>query len=377
MSELISLSFLQEYWWLVISILGAALVFLMFVQGGQTLLYSIARNNEERSLLVNALGHKWELTFTTLVTFGGAFFASFPLFYATSFSGAYWIWILVLVGFVLQAVSYEFRNKMSNLLGQKAYEVFLILNGFLATFFVGVVVGSFFTGSNFIINEFNLPEWQSKYHGLELLLSFENVILGLVLFFLSRTNGSLFFTYYIDEDIIIKRSIKQAKINGILTALFFVVFLILIFLRNGFEYDENGIVYLVSNKYFLNLIEMPIVLFIFVIGLILFLFNLISLFKASILKGKRFWFSSIATFLLVFALLLNAGYNNTCYYPSVSDLQSSLNIRNSSSSYFTLSVMSMVSLFIPFVVWYITYAWKSLTKVKINYKNIENEEHKY
>ncbi|MCX7953619.1 MAG: cytochrome d ubiquinol oxidase subunit II [Bacteroidales bacterium] len=371
MSEVISLTFLQNYWWVIISILGSFLIFLMYIQGGQTLIYTIGKNEEELNLLINALGRKWELTFTTLVTFGGAFYASFPLFYATILSGAYWLWIITLIVFVLQAVSYEFRNKANNLLGKKTYEYFLFFNGLIASLFLGIIIGSFFTGNDFYINENNLPKWNNHLHGLENILCIENLIMGITLFFLSRTNGALFFVYSIDNTNIVKNSLKQTKINGLISCISFILFLILIFLRKGYEYN-NDYIYLRENKYFLNFIEMPITLVFLLSGLFLLIYSILKTSGKNV--DKLFLISGLATILLVFSLFLNLGFNNTCYFPSYADVKSSLNIRNSSSSYFTLSVLSIASLILPFVLWYIIRAWKLITKVSSS-DTLENNDY--
>lgn len=377
-----SYTFFQQYWWFLISLLGGLLVFLLFVQGGQSLLYTIAKNELERKMLVNSLGRKWEFTFTTLVTFGGAFFASFPLFYSTSFGGAYWVWILILVCFVLQAVSYEFRTKAGNLLGQKTYELFLLLNGLLGTILLGAAVATFFTGSEFSVNKENLTDpimpvissWQNPLHGLEAALNVRNLLLGLGVFFLARTLASLYFMNNINDETIFGRAKKQTLINGALFLVFFLGFLIWTLCSEGFAVNPStGEVFMEKYKYFNNLIQMPIVLAVFLIGVVLLLYGLIrSQSKKPFKKG--IWFAGIGTVLAVLCLFLIAGYNNTAYYPSTYDLQSSLTIYNSSSSLFTLRVMSVVSLLIPFVLAYIFYAWRSLDKKKIDKEEMEDEK---
>lgn len=372
----ISYPFLQEYWWILISILGALLVFLMFVQGGQSLLYTVAKTENERTMLVNSLGRKWEFTFTTLVTFGGAFFASFPLFYATSFGGAYWVWIAILFSFILQAVSYEYRTKPANFLGTKTYEVFLMLNGLLGTLLIGTAVGTFFNGAQFSLNDYYQVTWQTSARGLEAVLTFHNVALGLAVFFLARVLGLLYFNNTIDHEAIAARTKKQLWINVVPFLVFFLYFVIALLLKKGFAFDpETGVVSMEKFKYLHNLLQMPIVLIIFLLGVVLVLLGIANdLFKKA---GKGIWFAGIGTILTVFALFLVAGFNNTCYYPSAYDIQSSLTIRNSSSSEFTLRVMSVVSLLIPFVIAYIWYAWKSINNKKIDQAEMDAESHKY
>jgi cytochrome bd ubiquinol oxidase subunit II len=372
----ISYSFLQEYWWAIVSLLGALLVFLMFVQGGQSLLYTIGKTELQRTMLVNTLGRKWEFTFTTLVTFGGAFFASFPLFYATSFGGAYWVWFAILLTFILQAVSYEYRTKPANFLGTTTFEWFLILNGFLASILIGTAVGTFFTGAQFSLNEYNQVTWHTAARGLEAVLTFQNVALGLAVFGLSRVLALQYFLNTICDAEIEKRSKKHLLYNTIFFLVFFLSFVVILLLKDGFAYnDKTGTVSMESFKYLHNLLQMPLVLIVFLIGVVGVLWGIYTdLFGKS---GKGVWYSGIGTVLTVFALFLVAGYNNTCYYPSVYDLQSSLTIRNSSSSEFTLKVMSIVSLLVPFVIAYIWYAWKSINNKKIDKEEMEEESHKY
>jgi len=372
----ISYSFLQEYWWAIISLLGSLLVFLMFVQGGQSLLYTIGKTELQRTMIVNTLGRKWEFTFTTLVTFGGAFFASFPLFYATSFGGAYWVWIGILLSFILQAVSYEYRTKPANILGTKTYEIFLITNGLLGTILIGTAVGTFFNGAQFSLNEYNQVTWQTPWRGLEAVLTFHNVALGLSVFTLSRILALQYFLNSIYDEEIVARSKKHIWYNAIAFLVFFLYFAGWLLLKSGLSYNPDSMAVDVEQfKYFHNLIQMPAVLIVFLSGVVLVLFGIYNdLFRK---PGKGIWFSGAGTILTVFALFLLAGYNNTCYYPSIYDHQSSLNIRNSSSSEFTLTVMSYVSLLIPFVVAYIWYAWKSINNKKIDKSEMEGESHKY
>lgn len=374
MFETMELSTLQQYWWIIISILGAALVFLLFVQGGQTLLFQVANTDEERTLLVNALGRKWELTFTTLVTFGGAFFASFPLFYSTSFGGAYWVWMLILFGFIVQAVSYEFRSKIGNFLGKKTYEVFLFANGLLATVLLGAAVSTFFTGSAFSVDAYNLSQWDVSTHGLEAAMNIQNLCLGLAVFFLTRVTGAMFFINVIQHENIVQRAKKQVLWNGLLFLVLFLSFLSMLLTQDGYAVN-NGIVSLEPYKYLHNLFDMPIVLILFLIGVVLVLLAWFRSFTKAI--PRAFWCASSGVFLVVLALFFIAGFNQTAFYPSYTRLQSSLTIYNASSSHYTLSVMSYVSLFVPVVILYIALAWKSLSKNKIDANDLNQNSHVY
>lgn len=374
MFESMELSSLQQYWWIIISILGAALVFLLFVQGGQTLLFQVAKNDTERTLLVNTLGRKWELTFTTLVTFGGAFFASFPLFYSTSFGGAYWVWMLILFGFIVQAVSYEFRSKVGNFLGKRTYEIFLFANGLIATVFLGVAVSTFFTGSAFSIDEYNLSKWDLPTHGLEAALNIQNLCLGLAVFFLSRMLGAMYFINTIRHDQIINRSKKHVLWNGLIFVVFFLVFLFMLLTGNGYAVN-NDIIFLEPYKYLHNFLSMPLVLIMFLLGVILVLWAWFRSFTKAI--DRAFWCASAGVVLVVMALFFIAGFNNTSFYPSYTNLQSSLTIYNASSSHYTLTVMSYVSLFIPIVILYIALAWKALNKKKIDTNELNENSHVY
>jgi cytochrome d ubiquinol oxidase subunit II len=324
-------------------------------------------------MLINLLGRKWGLTFTTLVTFGGAFFASFPLFYSTSFGGAYWVWMIILLAFVLQAFGYEFRNKPNNLFGAKTYEIFLLINGLIGTLFIGTAVATFFTGSPFSVNILNQSQWETPWHGLELALNVHNLSLGITVFFLARTLGLLYFLNRINDEAMEKRARKQLWYNAVPFVVFFLVFVVWLMLRDGFAVNQTTLeVYMQPFKYFNNLIETPVVLIIFLIGVLAVLYGIIiSLLKKS---TKGIWFTGSGTILAVLGLFLIAGFNNTSYYPSTFDLQSSLTISNSSSSHFTLTAMSYVSLFVPFVIAYIWYAWHSLTKKRIEKSEIETDE---
>ena len=363
---------LQQYWWIIVSLLGALLVFLMFVQGGQTLIFSLPKDEEEKNLIINTLGRKWELTFTTLVTFGGAAFASFPLFYSTSFGGAYWVWVAILFCFIIQAVSYEYRSKPNNFLGKKTYEMFLFINGSIGVILLGTAIGTFFTGSEFYINEYNQSFWQTKSRGLEAALNLNNVVLGLVVFFLVRILGAMYFINSIKNDSIALKARNVIKTNSLVFIPLFLYFVIQLLLREGYHYNEASIVSLVKYKYLNNLLEMPIILVLFIIGVVLVLFGI---YKA-ILKNTTnpIWFGGIGTILTVFSLLLIAGLNNTCFYPSSSSIQSSLNIVNASSSRYTLTAMSYVSLLVPFVVAYIYYVWLVMNKKQIDKNDLNDKD---
>ncbi len=379
-------NFFIQYWWFIISLLGAILVFLLFVQGGQTLIPQLGKTEIEKTMMVNSIGRKWEFTFTTLVTFGGAFFAAFPLFYSTSFGGAYWVWMIILFCFIIQAVSFEFRKKENNFLGEKTYNIFLLINGFLGTFLLGVAVGTFFTGSEFVVNKENITnpfmpiisQWTNPLHGLEALANPRNILLGLVVLFLSRTLGLLYFINNINDQTIQERAKKTLKLCGTMFVVLFVTFLAVTFLSDGFAVDrQTGIVSMQEYKYFNNLIEMPVVLALLLIGIILVLYGLIKTMFSKTMFKKGIWFAGIGTILAVLSLFLIAGYNNTAYYPSTFNLQSSLTIYNSSSSLFTLRVMSIVSLIIPFVLAYIFYAWRKMDKVSITKEEMQGDQHKY
>ncbi|MEI6883299.1 MAG: cytochrome d ubiquinol oxidase subunit II [Bacteroidota bacterium] len=390
MFESLSLLSLQQYWWLIVSLLGALLVFLMFVQGGQTLIFSIGKTDEERTLLVNLLGRKWELTFTTLVTFGGAFFASFPLFYSTSFGGAYWVWMAILIAFVIQAVSYEYRKKPGNFLGQKTFEIFLILNGFLGTLLLGTAVATFFTGSAFSVNKMNLldltsgnmpiiSEWKGPAHGLEAALNPINLSLGLAVFFLTRVLAILYFMNRLGHAVMMERLKKQLLYNAVPFLVFFLVFVGWLLLSKGFAVDpKTGIVGMEPFKYLHNLLALPVVAILFVLGVAAVLLGIIrplTCFEKCSTKG--IWLTGTGTVLTVWALLLLAGFNHTAYYPSTYDLQSSLTIENSSSSHYTLTAMSYVSLLVPFVLAYIWYVWRAMDKGKITTEELKSESHVY
>ena len=376
-------TFLQQYWWFLVSLLGALLVFLLFVQGANSMVFSLGSNEEERRLIVNSTGRKWEFTFTTLVTFGGAFFASFTLFYSTSFGGAYWLWMLILFSFVLQAVSYEFQNKLGNLLGTRTFQWFLVANGIVGPLLLGGAVATFFNGSNFIISKDNLigdfaspviSSWANASHGLDALLDPWNLVLGLAVFFLARILGILYIMNNIDDENI--RCRASVRLIGVAVpfVILFVAFLVNTLLKDGYAYDpETGVISTVAYKYLNNFVEMWYLAIILLAGVVLVLYGIIrTVISKTYICG--IWPAGIGTVLTVLALLLCAGWNNTAYYPSNTDLQSSLTIANSCSSHFTLSTMAVVSLLIPFVLAYIVYAWYSIDKKKLDKKEIATDE---
>ncbi len=389
MFSAMSLEALQAYWWFIISLLGSLLIFLMFVQGGQTLFMQLAKDQTQRDIIINAIGRRWDLTFTTLVTFGGAFFASFPLFYSTSFGGAYWVWIIILFSFIIQAVSYEYRNKASNFLGQKTYEWFLVINGVLAPVLLGAAVATFFTGSEFTVNFSNvysgkvISQWQNPLHGLEVAIAYKyplintiaNLSLGLAVLFLTRVLGNLFLIHQIDHQEIIDRAAKQVRKCTIMFLVFFFIFLGIILTKEGFAVDPaTGKIYMQKYKYLHNLLQLY-VLIPFLVGVVLFLWGIyLGSWKKS---GNGFWVSGIGTVLVVLALFFMAGYNNTAFYPSITDLQSSLTIHNASSSRFTLVTMGYVSLMVPFVLAYIWYAWSQLMHKKVDEKDVKEDDMAY
>ncbi|HEX7494241.1 MAG TPA: cytochrome d ubiquinol oxidase subunit II [Bacteroidales bacterium] len=373
---MISQLFLQHYWWIIVSLLASLLVFLMFVQGGQSMIYSLPQNEIQKTMILNSLGRKWEFTFTTLVTFGGAFFASFPLFYATSFGGAYWVWIAILFSFIIQAVAYEFRSKPNNILGKRTFDMFLFLNGSLGPFLIGVAVATFFTGSMFSLNLMNQVRWATPWYGLEALMSLRNLSLGFAVLFLVRINGLLYLINTIEDEALIKRSVRGVTANSIPFLIFFLFFVVSMLVSKGFAADPvSGSISVEKFKYLHNFIEMPLVLVLFLAGVAGVLYGIgITLFKRSF---SGIWFSGAGTVLAVFSLFLVAGFNGTSFYPSLSDLQSSLTITNASSSLFTLKTMMYVSFIIPLVLGYIWYAWKAINNNKITEEEMNSEEHKY
>ncbi len=366
---------LQEYWWFILSLLAALFVFMTFVQGGQSLLYSIAKNEEEKDLIVNALGRKWELGFTSLVVFGGAAFAAFPLFYATSFSGAYYIWMAILFCFIIQAVAYEYRKKPNNVFGQKTYELFLLINGSLGIILVGAALATLFSGGYFIIDDMNLSHWTKATYGLEALLNPFNIAFGFMLFFLARILAALFFINSIDNAHIIKRAKIVLKYESIIFLILFAYVAFSIFSGIGYAYDPvSKNVYKEPLKYWHNLLAMPIVAASLATGVILLLIGIILGLKNS---AKAIYISGFGVVLVVLSLFLILGYNYTAYYPSLANIQSSLTIENSSGSRYTLIAMSYVSLMVPFVLAYIIWAWRAMTGKKITIDEIKKDSHHY
>lgn len=378
-------AFYQEYWWFLVSLLGGLLVFLLFVQGGNALIFSLGQNELERKMIVNSTGRKWEFTFTTLVTFGGAFFASFPLFYSTSFGGAYWLWMIILFSFVLQAVSYEYQSKKGNLLGRNTYRAFLVLNGFVGPFFLGCAVATFFTGSDFVVNKEQLltqgmpviSVWGNNWHGLDALANGWNIVLGLAVVFLSRVLGALYLINNILDEGINRKARRAVLFNTVPFLVLFLTFVIRLFLTEGFAVNpQSGVVFVEPFKYWHNLLALPAVAVLFLLGVAGVLGGIVGcVLKPDFRKG--IWWTGTGTVLAVLALLLLAGYNHTAYYPSVTDLQSSLTLSNSCSSEFTLKTMSVVSLLIPFVLAYIFYAWRSIDRKKIDAQEMQEDEHTY
>ena len=372
--------FLQSYWWFLVSLLGALLVFLMFVQGANTLIFCLGKTVNERRLIINSTGRKWEFTFTTLVTFGGAFFASFPLFYSTSFGGAYWLWMIILFSFVIQAVSYEFQNKIGNFLGPKVFQICLIINGIVGPLLIGGAVATFFNGSNFVIDKGNIANdlqpvisrWANVSHGLDALLDPWNIVLGLAVLMLARILGILYIKNNIDHQAILERCTKQLPMNTVVFLMLFVPFLIHVVLKDGLS-TLSGDITVENMKYLHNLMEMPMVTGILLVGILLVLYGIFMASK-SITYRNGIWYSGMGTVLTVLALLLTAGWNNTAYYPSNIDIQSSLCLSNSCSSEFTLRTMAFVSILIPFVLTYIIYAWRCIDKKRITKEEIENDE---
>jgi cytochrome d ubiquinol oxidase subunit II len=379
---MMELEFLQNYWWLLISVLGALLVFMLFVQGGQSMLFC-SKNDDHRTLMVNSLGRKWELTYTMLVVFGGAFFASFPLFYSTSFGGAYWLWMLILISFVVQAVSYEFRRKKGNLYGTGTYDGFLLFNGLFGCVLLGVVVGTMFFGGEFVVTKGNIVDGQSPVistwadtHGLEAIFNWRNLLLGFVVFFLARTQALLYFINNIERarhlGVVTRNSVI---INGGIFAVLFIAFVVVLLTTSGLRATSNGFE-CVDNIYMINMLEMWWTIPIFLLGVVFVLYAIIRTIFSSYFR-KGIWWSGVGTILVVLVLFWLAGYNDTAYYPSTVDAASSLTIRNSSSSEFTLTVMSWVSVLVPFVVAYIVYVWYKMDFVQISIDELNKTSHKY
>jgi len=372
----LDLSTLQQLWWFIVILVGSLFIFMTFVQGGQTLLSTLSLTEDEKILVINSLGRKWELTFTTLVLFGGALFAAFPLFYATSFGGAYWVWILILFTFIIQAVSYEYRRKPDNVLGKGIYDAFLFINGSIGILLIGAAVGTFFTGSNFILNDYNLVQWQHVMRGLEAALSFFNLSLGLFLVFLARTLGALYLANNLDHENLVGK-MKEASFNNLLCLLPFLLFvLIRLLIMDGYALNPaDGTIVLEANKYLHNLLQMPLVLIMLLVGLVLVVFGVvINRFTASV---QGIWPSGLGTVLTGLALFSLAGYNNTAFYPSKVDLNSSLTIYNASSSHYTLTVMTYVALLIPVVLGYIIWAWRQMDSKKLTLEELAADKKSY
>ena len=376
--------FLQHYWWFIISLLGALLVFLLFVQGANSMIFQLGKTEEERRMLINSTGRKWEFTFTTLVTFGGAFFASFPLFYSTSFGGAYWVWVLILFTFIIQAISYEFQNKAGNLFGVRTFQTGLIINGILGPLLLGGAVATFFTGSNFIVEKGNITDfmqpvishWANGSRGLDVLLNPWVVIFGISVVFLARILGTLYINNNVNDDIIRGRVRKQLLVNTVLFLLFFLPFLIVTLVGEGYAVNEAGVIVMEPMKYLNNLLAMWPLAIILLVGVVLLLFGIVkTVLKPEYVRG--IWPAGIGVVLVVLILFLIAGWNNTAYYPSTADLQSSLTLQNSSSSEFTLKAMFYVSFLVPFVLAYIVYAWRAIDKKAIDRKEIAEDDHAY
>lgn len=378
-----TLILLQHYWWAVIALLASLLVFLLFVQGGQGMLYELGRTAAERTMIVNSTGRKWELTFTTLVTFGGAFFAAFPLFYSTSFGGAFYVWMLILLVMVIQAVAYEFRRKPDNIFGERFYNILLVINGIGAPLLIGTAVGTMFTGAEFTVNRANLSiiggestisQWASPWYGLEALADMRNVCLGLALVFLSRMLAAQYFMNDIDDRTLFGRSRKAMLINAVPFVIFFVAFLLSILVSDGWAVGADGIITVEPYKYLHNMFAMPVVTALLLAGVVSVLASVIlGYFRSS---RKAIWFGGIGTVVTVWMLLLTLGFNGTAYYPSLVDAQSSLTIRNSSSGLFTLKTMTIVSALVPFVLAYIWYVWREVNKHKIS-QQTANDDHAY
>ena len=386
--------FLQHYWWFIVSLLGAILVFLMFVQGANSMVRTLGWTAEGRRLVVNSTGRKWEFTFTTLVTFGGAFFASFPLFYSTSFGGAYWLWMIILFSFVVQAVSYEFQNKLGNILGPSTFQWMLVLNGILGPLLLGGAVATFFEGSNFVVEKGNMLDaealtpvishWGNASHGLDALLNPWVLVLGLAVMFLARTLGTLYIINNVnDEDVRFRSSVRLVG-NAVPFVLLFVAYLVHLLLKDGYAYDDSGTIFMEPNKYLHNFVEMWPLLLMLLVGVVLVLWGIVSEMHASSSTSKAgtsvfmgIWPAGIGTVLTVLSLLLCAGWNHTAYYPSTYDLQMSLTIKNSSSSEFTLNTMFWVSLLVPFVLAYIVYCWRAIDSKKLDREELRSDEHAY
>ena len=366
---------LQQIWWILASVVGSLFLFLTFVQGGQTLLWQICRTEQEKSLVINSLGTKWELTFTTLVLFGGALFAAFPKFYSTSFGGAYWVWILILFTFIVQAVSYEYRKKPGNLLGASVYELFLFINGSVGILLIGAAVGTFFTGSNFTLNTYNQVKWTNPLMGLEAAFSLFNLSLVLFLVFNARVLGAMYLVNNIDFKGMadFEARVRKACLMNLIYALPFLLYvLVSLLVMDGFGVDKNGIVSMVPYKYLGNLLAMPQVLGLLLLGLILVVWGVVLTGIKS--SDKGIWFGGLGTVLVGLAVFFTAGFHDTAFYPSKADLQSSLTIYNASSTHYTLTVMTYVALVIPFVLAYIAWVWRQMNAKKLNIDDVSENK---
>ncbi len=370
---------LQHLWWLLCSVVGSLFLFLTFVQGGQTLLWQIAKTDIEKDMVINSLGRKWELTFTTLVLFGGALFAAFPKFYATSFGGAYWVWMVILFTFIIQAVSYEYRKKPGNLLGARIYELFLFINGSLGILLIGAAIGTFFTGSNFVLNDYNLVKWTSSLRGLEAAFNFFNVSLGIFLVFHARTLGSLYLTNNLDFTGMpdFEKRVRTGALVNLLCGLPFLLYILgMLAFMKGYAIDQDtGTVFMESGKYLHNLLAMPAVSAMLAGGLVLVIAGVVL--NAFSRSRAGIWLAGPGTVLTGLALLLTAGYNNTPFYPSKADLQSSLTIFNASSSHYTLSAMTYVAMVIPIVLAYIAWVWYLMDRGKLKAEDVTAQEDSY
>ncbi len=367
---------LQQYWWLLVGVLGALFVFMTFVQGGQTLLYTLGKKEEQRDLIVNALGRKWELTFTSLVMFGGALFAAFPLFYATSFGGAYYVWMAILFCFIIQAVAYEYRKKPNNFLGEKTYEIFLFINGSIGIILIGTALGTLFTGGNFVVNDMHLSHWVKPTYGLEAALNFFNVAFGFMLFFLARLLAALYFINAIDEETILNRARIVLKYETWIFLILFGYVIYAILTMTGYNYDPvTHIINSEKMKFLHNFWALPILCGLLIVGAVSLLMGIL---QALFLKSdKGIWAAGLGTILVVLSLFLVLGYNHTAYYPSLVDPQSSLTIENSSGSHYTLTAMAYVSLLVPFVLGYIIVVWRAMNRHKITVDEVKNDPHHY
>ncbi|HMB16768.1 MAG TPA: cytochrome d ubiquinol oxidase subunit II [Pelovirga sp.] len=369
-------STLQQLWWFIVSLVGSLFVFLTFVQGGQTLILTVPRSESEKNLMINSIGRKWELTFTTLVLFGGAFYASFPLFYATSFGGAFWVWLAILFTFIVQAVSFEYRRKPNNFLGQKTFEMFMVVNGSIGILLIGAAIGTFFTGSNFILNDYNLSRWTHPLRGLEAAFSLFNLSFGLFLVFLARTLGALYLANNLQQDQLVPR-LKISSFNNLLCALPFLLYvLVRLVTMDGVAGDpQSGEVFMQSGKYLNNLLESPVILILLLAGLVLVVVGVgLNRFTASV---RGIWPAGLGTVMTCLSVFFLAGFNNTAFYPSKYDLGSSLTIFNASSSHYTLTMMSYVALLVPFVLAYIIWVWRQMDTEKLTDAEILADKKSY